>query len=154
MKMRIALFFVAGALLLAACASNPRMADAQKLALYRAHAGEPVPSFRLFGSLNSWTPLGDSALAVWTRPNEAWLLDVSGPCQDLEFATAIRLTDSIGQVSARFDRVIPLELSGGPRTAQMPCIIQSIRPLDTRAIREGERQLRAQPREATQPSGT
>ncbi|MDO5506036.1 MAG: DUF6491 family protein [Pseudoxanthomonas suwonensis] len=140
---------------LAACASSPRLADSTKLALYQANAGEPVASFRLFGALSSWTPLGDGALAVWTRPNEAWLLELSGPCMELEFAPAIRVTDSLGRVSARFDRVIPLEMGGGPRTMQVPCIIQTIRPLDAAAIRAGERELRDAPANAPdQPSGT
>ena len=56
---------------------------------------------------------GDEALAVWTRPNEAWLLDLSGPCPDLEFTHAIGLTDNLGMVHARFDKVLA---SGLPRT--------------------------------------
>ena len=32
------------------------------------HTGAPVPSMQYFGSLNGWTELGDSALAVWTSP--------------------------------------------------------------------------------------
>jgi hypothetical protein len=34
---------------------------------------------QFFGSLNGWTELGDSALAVWTRPSEAYLLELRGP---------------------------------------------------------------------------
>lgn len=137
------------------CASHPRVDQADRLAVYRSHAGPPVSSFRLAGSLTSWTPLGDGALAVWTRPNEAWLLTLAGSCTDLEFAPAIRLTDSAGGVHARFDRVIPMDLAGTPRQP-MPCIIESIRPLDAGAVRAGERELREQPQapERPQPSGT
>lgn len=145
---------VAATLALSGCASTSQVGQSEKLALYRSHAGEPVPSFRLFGSLTSWTALGENALAVWTRPNEAWLLELSAPCRDLDFATAIGLTDSAGRVAARFDRVIPQQAGGGS-TMQLPCIIQTIRPLDTSAIRAGERELREGAAAGkAQPSGT
>src|SRR3546814_4708804 len=74
-----------------ACASTG-MSDADKLATYRAHAGAPVDSFRYFGSINGWTSLGDTAVAVWTRPSEAWLLELTGPCPDIEYAPMIGVT--------------------------------------------------------------
>jgi len=120
---------------LAACASSPRISDAEKYALYDAHAGEAVDHFRYFGSINGWTPLGDSALAVWTRPSEAWLLDLSGSCQDLTFTPAIGLTSSMSRVSARFDKVL-VRSSG---SINIPCHIQQIRPLDIKAVRAAEK---------------
>ena len=51
------------ALLLAGCASMP--AD-QRLGMYRAHAGATMASFRYYGTIYSWEPLGDSAVALWT----------------------------------------------------------------------------------------
>jgi hypothetical protein len=61
---------VAAAIALSACATGG-LRDAEKLDLYRAHAGDPVGSFNFFGRLNGWTPLGDSAvvltLRVWTN---------------------------------------------------------------------------------------
>ena len=59
---------------------------------------------------------GDSALAVWTRPSEAYLLELSGPCPDLSYA-AIGLTSSMGRVSSRFDKVLVRDPTGGPRRA-------------------------------------
>src|SRR3546814_10042364 len=88
-----------------ACASTG-MSDADKLATYRAHAGAPVSSFRYFGSINGWTSLGDSAIAVWTRPSEAWLLELTGPCPDIEYAPMIGVTSQSNRVSAKFDKVI------------------------------------------------
>ncbi|KAG0735845.1 hypothetical protein G6F24_018574 [Rhizopus arrhizus] len=70
-------------LALAACATTGRLSSAEKLDLYRAHAGAQQNDMQFFGSLNGWTELGDSALAVWTRPSEAYLLELNGPCQDL-----------------------------------------------------------------------
>lgn len=129
---------LAAVLALSACASDSGLGTAERLALYQSHAGAPVSSFRYFGSLNGWTPLGESALAVWTRPSEAWLLTLHGPCQDLEFTPAIGLTSQMNQVHARFDKVI----AHGAGAMRVPCHIREIRPLDVKALRASERELR------------
>lgn len=134
--------------LLAGCASQ-RPSDADRYALYAAHAGAETDHFRYFGRINGWTPLGDSALAVWTRPGEAWLLDLAGPCHDLQSTPAIGLTSTMSRVSARFDRV--LVRSRG--TIEMPCHIRTIRPLDTRAIRDAERRNPDDTTPVDRPSG-
>ncbi len=127
-------------LALAACSSVPKQTDAQRLELYRTHAGEPVKDFRYFGTLNGWTPLGDQALAVWTRPNEAFLLELTSHCVDLNFAPAISITNMMGSVSARFDDVIVR--GGGRNVGRIPCRIDQIRPLDVKALREAQREMR------------
>ena len=129
---------LAAMLALAGCATDAALRDSEQLALYRAHAGEPVGSFNYFGSISGWTPLGDSALAVWTRPSEAWLLELTGPCQDLEYAPAIGLTGNMNRVYARFDKVL-VDSRG---VVNMPCHIQQIRPLDVKALRAAQKQLR------------
>lgn len=121
--------------MLAACATDRAQRDATKLALYRAHAGAPVRSFHFFGQLDSWTSLDDRTVAVWTRPSEAWLLDLYGSCSGLEFTPFIGLTSSSGTVSARFDKVLVRNTGG----INMPCVIETIRPLDVKAIRQAER---------------
>ena len=108
--------------------------DAQ-LAEYEAHAGAPVSQFRLLGAVNSWTALGDSAVAVTASPSRTWLLDLTGPCLDLRSAIAIGLTSTNGMVSARFDKVLPR--TSNPM--QMPCFIERIRPVDMKALREARR---------------
>ena len=135
---RGALALAATAALLAGCATTG-LSDSQRLALYRAHAGAPQKDMQFFGSLNGWTGLGDSALAVWTRPGEAYLLELNGPCQDLSYAMAIGLTSSMNRVSARFDKVLVRDPTGGPR---VPCFISSIRKLDVKALRAEEKELR------------
>ncbi|MNM65298.1 hypothetical protein D3C81_767320 [compost metagenome] len=127
------------AAVLVGCATTGKLTSGERLALYRAHAGEPVKDFRYFGSLNGWTELGDSALAVWTKPSEAWLLSLSGPCLDLSFAPAITVTNMMGQVSAKFDRVI---VHGNGPMMHVPCRIDTIQPLDVKALRATEKQLR------------
>lgn len=138
---RTALSAVLGMVMLAGCASAPT-APAPASADYLRYAnvaGEPVSDFRVFGTITRWTPLHDRALVVWPRVNEAYLLDVAGPCPDLAFAQAIQLTESAGRVSARFDQVIPRSLAGADPVPPMPCRIMQIRPLDVNRLREIER---------------
>ncbi|HET7126602.1 MAG TPA: DUF6491 family protein [Lysobacter sp.] len=135
----------------ASCATGPAQGDSPQLALYRSHAGAPVPSFHYFGRLDSWTPLGDRTVAVWTRPSEAWLLDLDGACNDLGFTPFIGLTSSAGTVSARFDKVLVRNTGH----INLPCRILTIRPLDVKAIRQAERGERdATKAPADQASGT
>jgi len=128
------------ALATAACATTG-MSQEEKLATYRAHAGEPVPSFRYFGEINGWTSLGDRNIAVWTKPSEAWLLELSGPCPDIDYAPAISVTNQFNRVSAKFDKVVV----HGAGTPRVPCRIDTIRPLDVKAIKQAEKTAREQP---------
>lgn len=143
MKTLLAIPSLLLALAATACASTG-MSQTEKLATYRANAGEPVNSFRYFGSINGWTSLGDSAIAVWTKPSEAWLLELTGPCPDLEYAPAISVTNQFNRVSAKFDSVIA---QGGGVSMRMPCRIETIRPLDVKAIKRAEKTARDQPDE-------
>lgn len=131
---RLALTAALAAVALTGCATHSAARQAEQLALYRAHAGAPVDSFPYTMPLTQWTALGPDQIAVWTAPTRAWLLDLTG-CQDIEWAQAIALSNSIGRVTARFDRVTPLGATPNP----IPCRIDQIRPLDVKAIREAER---------------
>jgi hypothetical protein len=125
---------------LSGCATDGNQTDAEKLAFYRGYAGEPVKDFQYFGRLNGWAPLGDGALAVWTKPNQAYLLELTGPCLDLDYAMSIGITQFGSRVSARFDEVIPM--GAGTPSIKIPCRIQTIRPLDVKALRAGQKELR------------
>ena len=127
------------AVLLSAC-STTRLSDAETLALYRTHAGEPVKDFQYFGQINGWTPLGNTALAVWTKPSQAYLLELYGPCQDLDYAPAISLSNFGSRVSARFDSV--QVLGGGTGSIRIACRIENIRPLDVKALKQAQKDLR------------
>ncbi len=128
-------------LALAGCASDAGLRQDAKLALYRSHAGAPVNHFRYHGRINGWTPLGDGAIALWTRPGEAWLLDLHSACPDIAYAPVISVSHQNGRVSARFDRV----LARGGGAIDIPCMIREIRPLDVKAIRQAERTVPDQP---------
>jgi hypothetical protein len=127
---------------LGGCASaGTQLSDEAKLGLYRTHAGEPVGSFRYFGRLNGWTPLSDESLVVWTRPSEAYLLELFGSCQDLEFAPAIRISNQASTVYSGFDSVIPMG-AGAIGMRNIPCRIETIRPLQVNALKDAQRELR------------
>lgn len=137
MKSPLAILVLAA--MLSACATTG-MSDSEKLAMYRSHAGAPVNSFHYFGRINGWTSLGDSAIAVWTRPNQAWLLDLAGRCPDLEYTPVIGVTSQFDRVSAKFDKVIARNRG----SMEIPCQISEIRPLDVKAIRGAEKTARDQ----------
>jgi hypothetical protein len=130
---RIAATMLLGALLAACATPGSAEREAASLARFEAAAGEPVPSFRFF-SLDGYTSLGERHVAVWTRPREAWLVQVDEPCFDLRWALGIGLTSNLGRVHARFDRVV---------VGSQRCRITEIRPIDVAALRESERAARA-----------
>ena len=136
--MKLRLIALPMALSLAACAStggaNDGYGDAAKLALYRAHVVEEVGSIPFSGSIDRWTGLGESALAVWTSPGRAWLLELGSPCPYLDTSYSIGFDSRDGRIDSGFDSVVPLE--GG---MQIPCRIDAIYRIDTDALREAER---------------
>ena len=130
--------------LLAACsnaASTKRTADRQ--AAYAAAAGAPQRTFRFSTPFYSWEPLGEAQLAVYTKPKEAYLIDLKA-CHNLLVTPSIELTSSLGQVSVGFDRV----RTGTPRIS---CVISQIRPVDLshlKAVQQAQRKIDAAVRDA------
>lgn len=135
--MKKLIFLLGVVLAMAGCASTG-LSSADRLALYQAHAGAPVGSFRLTTSFR-WTPLSDDMLAVWTGANQGHLLELRSRCSGLTFANAINITNSMNTVTARFDSVQPRSTPGAP---QQSCRIWTIRPLDGRALNDAKRELR------------
>jgi hypothetical protein len=130
--------------LLAGCAST-RPSDADRLALYAAHAGAPVNQIRYLDPIG-WDRIDDQHVVLQMRPNESWLLSLSGPClQWSNGSPFLGLSSFSGMTLSRMDKVIA-------PGSQVSCMIQEIRPLDVKALRTAERDLRE--RTKTQPSGT
>lgn len=131
---------------LAACGTTPPVqSTGDRLASYTAAAGAPQRSFRFF-NLYSWEPLSGTLVAIYTRPTEAYLLDLDGGCPNLQYASALGLTSSVNEVTVHFDRVTTGR--GG-----YPCTITQIRPLDVtklRAEQKAQRKIEAQPRSPDQ----
>jgi hypothetical protein len=119
----------------------PSTAQDRALARYRTYAGPPVQSFNWLGRFDSWEPLGKDQLLVYTRPNEAYLLKVSGPC-DVRFATGpIGITSTNSTVLAGLDSILVNSGVGG----SWQCPIAEIRPLDVGRMRAEARSQGQQP---------
>lgn len=130
-KAFVALF---AALLVTACAGIPkRTSDEDALERYLQYAGEPVSSINYLGRYDSWRPLGRDNLVIWTGVNEAYLLTIAGPCNELPFATRIAIK-SRGPTLSRGDSVI---LGRDQR-----CLITELRPIDYRQMKEDRREAR------------
>jgi len=112
--------------LLAGCASGPKLN-------YVEYAGEPVKSFYM-NDLDGWNAISRDQLVVWTGFNKAYLLKIAGYCTDLQFVNAIAIT-STGSTVDKFEKV----LVGRDR-----CLIDEIRPLDTKQLKEDRKLLREQ----------
>jgi hypothetical protein len=130
-----ALLPLLAALSLAACATS-RMSDGDRLAMYRAHAGEPVSRIRYFNPIG-WGRVDGDHLVLDMRPSQSWLIRVSGACLDWNSSFALGISSSAGWVSTKFDRIYTND-------APMSCVIQEIRPLDRKALRADENARRAQ----------
>ncbi len=115
---------------LVACATT-RMSEPEKLALYSSHAGAPVKQIRYTTPIG-WDKVDDDHLLLTTRPREAWLMRVSGPCLDWGSGKpVIHISSQAGYVSTGFDRVT---VPGVP----VSCRIEEIRPVDVAAVRAAQ----------------
>ena len=141
--MRRALPLLIAVAMLAGCSTGPTLTTPQRLELYRQHAGPPVLSFRLdrITGVQNWTPLGDQALAVWSSANRGHLLELRNRCSGLLMTPRISITNSLGQVTARMDGVVPRS-PGAATVSRSSCRINTIRPIDGRALRDAKRELR------------
>jgi hypothetical protein len=134
--------------LVAGCASTgaapgsapaPTGTPAQQAALarYQAYAGPPIDSFTWLGQFYSWEPLGKDTLAVFTVPDEAYLLKVWPPC-DLRFViNGIGITSTARTVYAHADSITVNSSGTGP--GQWRCPIDEIRKIDYRRMRADQR---------------
>ena len=121
------------ALLLASgCASGlpgPAERAAKRLGEVEAHAGAPIEEFH-FWQMDRWESLGRSAIAVWTNPNEAYLITVRLPCAGLDFANGVGISSTGRRVSQNFDFVT---------FEHQRCRIAEIRPIDVKGLKRARR---------------
>ncbi len=121
---------------LAACATN-RISDTDRLAIYDAHSGAPVKQIRYYNAMG-WDRIDGEHVILNMRPNETWLLKLSGPCLDWGGGSpTLALSSQSGWVMVKFDKV---SVQGSPVT----CRIEEIRPVDVKAVRAAEDARRAQ----------
>ncbi len=123
-----------------AWADSPKQRDAAELARFERYASRPQDSMHYF-QLQKFQYLGKNAqdadvIAVWTGVNQVYLLTLEQPCINLDFAFAIGLTSTAGNVNARMDYV---KYDHGQR-----CRIMQIQKVDYKALRAAEQAAKAQ----------
>jgi hypothetical protein len=139
MALRRTLTLLVALALVTACATPPRTTPAERLEFYRANAGEPVGSFLSPGRLWGWRALGDSALTVWTSKNQGFLLELTNQCPEMAVASSIGLTTRNDHVAAGLDSVV-VQRRGGADSLSA-CRIDTIRPINTRVVKESKRDM-------------
>lgn len=115
--------FPLAALLTVACAHA-----AGKHTDYAQFAGEPITSFR-YTNLYNWQRVGDHDVALWTKPSEAYLLDLVDNCQPVESRYTVEIggVASVGGVARVGD-----DVNFGP----LHCRILAIRPIDLARMKQ------------------
>lgn len=135
--MKLILTSLCVAVLASACASTG-MSRNERVELYQANAGEPVGSFQNWNRSLQWRALSNEALVVWSRPNEAFLLEFRNSCAGLISAREITISNSGQLVAAGFDSV----RITSPLANRTACRITTIRPLNMQAINDAKREQR------------
>jgi hypothetical protein len=121
---------------LAACATTGP-SDSERLALYMAHAGEPVNQIRYITPMG-WERIDGEHVALNMRPKETWMLTLSGNCLDWGTGSPFLAVNSqTGWLISKFDSI---KLAG----SQVNCRIDEIRPVDIQAMRAAEKLKRDQ----------
>jgi hypothetical protein len=97
---------------------------ATELARFERFAGDPVTEVQHF-DFRHFEVLGRTTMAVWGRPGQVYLLTLTPPCTELQWANAVALRTSFDNLHVGHDYVI----ARGQR-----CFLDSIRPVDEPAL--------------------
>lgn len=111
---------------------SPLSSPSRDVAVFQANAGAPVKDFSQFGGIRQWQTVGDSAVALWTRPDTAYLPEVSNGCLDMEWSRVLSMRDERARVQAGFSDVLVRRVGD---SYSKRCPIQAIRPLDVDGLR-------------------
>ena len=126
--MRQRLFSIAVLLLppcLAALPATAQASRAERLAQFLQYAGAPVAQIHYF-RLDGFETLSDDTIAVWTGVNRVYLIKLRS-CPELNYANAISLS---GSPTHQFTQSF-----GTVNVGQSRCMVESIRPVDYKAMR-------------------
>jgi hypothetical protein len=130
------LVLLTAALLTVACSGIPRRdRDREALEQYLKYAGPPVDHITYLGRSDNWQPVGQYQLVFWVGINDAYLITVASPCENLLFAPRIGITQTANTIYAKFDAVL---------VKHWRCQITEIRPVDYLKMRQDLREQRAQ----------
>jgi hypothetical protein len=138
MKLSYKNWFVlfSAAMLTVACSGIPRRErDQEQLDRYLRYAGAPVDHVTYLGNYDNWQSVSQYQLVLWTNINDAYLITVNPPCENLQFAQRIAVTQTANTIYSRFDAVL---------VKHWRCQISEIRPIDYLRLRQDRRAERAQ----------
>jgi len=129
------MLLLVAAILAAGCSGIPRRdRDQEQLERYLQYAKPPVDHITLLGRSDNWQSVSPNQLMLWVNVNDAYLITVSPPCDNLQFANRIAITQTANTISSRFDAVL---------VKHWRCQITEIRPVDYLQMRRDARAERA-----------
>jgi len=124
------------AVLAAGCSGIPRRErDQAQLERYLRYARDPVDHITYLGHYDNWQSVSRYQIVLWTNINDAYLITVLPPCEDLQFAQRIGITQTANTISSRFDAVL---------VRHWRCQISEIRPIDYLQLKRDQRAEKAQ----------
>jgi hypothetical protein len=130
------ILLLATALLMAGCSGIPRRErDQEQLDRYLRYAKAPVDRITILGHYDNWQAVGEYQVVLWANINDAYLITVSPPCENLQFAQRIGLTQTADTIYARLDAIV---------VKHWRCQITEIRPIDYMQMRRDQRAEKAQ----------
>jgi hypothetical protein len=130
------ILLLATALLTAGCSGIPRRErDQEQLDRYLRYAKAPVDRITILGHYDNWQAVGQYQVVLWANINDAYLITVSPPCENLQFAQRIGLTQTADTIYARLDAIV---------VKHWRCQITEIRPIDYLQMRRDQRAEKAQ----------
>ena len=131
------------AALITACSGIPRrQQENEQLERYLRYAGPPVDHITYLGHYDNWQSVSRYQVVLWTNINDAYLITVRPPCEDLQFAQRIGVTQTANTISSRFDSVV---------VKGWRCQIQEIRPIDYLRMKKDLREEREQQKAQSAP---
>ena len=129
------MLLLVAAILAAGCSGIPRRdRDQEQLERYLQYAKPPVDHITLLGRSDNWQSVSPNQLMLWVNVNDAYLITVSPPCDNLQFANRIAITQTANTISSRFDAVL---------VKHWRCQITEIRRVDYLQMRRDARAERA-----------
>ena len=130
------ILLLATAVLTAGCSGIPRRErDQEQLDRYLRYAKAPVGHITILGHYDNWQAVGQYQVVLWADINDAYLITVSPPCENLQFAQRIGLTRTVDTIYARLDAIV---------VKHWRCQITEIRPIDYLQMRRDQRAEKAQ----------
>ncbi|MDQ3228980.1 MAG: DUF6491 family protein [Pseudomonadota bacterium] len=126
----IVLLILSVAALGSGCVTDGGVRDADRLAMYQAHAGAPLKNIHYNHHPVGWEDVDDEHLLLTMTPRNVYLMKLSGPCLDYDAGSPVLVISSqAGRVSTGFDRIT----IGDPRFS---CRIEEIREVDVVSMRK------------------